>query len=139
MGVDEDPENRDIHEDVKDEVDEDPENKDIPDAVKDEVDDDLKDTVISDHGEDTIRDDDSVKIIVKDDKEIIESEESNFLSIVDRIKNDITTLRTISKEGAKTAANILREVDTEESPAELKATEEKTEADQEVDVSQTTP
>jgi len=154
--VDEDPENSYIHEDVKDEVDEnkiipeavkdevgdDPENKDIPDAVKDEVDDDSKDTVISDHGEDTIRDDDSVKIIVKNDQEIIESEESNFLSIVDRIKNDITTLRTISKEGAKTAANILREVDTEdteESPAELKATEEKTEADQQVDVSQTTP
>ena len=35
-----------------------------------------------------------------------EPQESNFLSIVDRIKNDITTLKTISKQGTTTAVNV---------------------------------
>ena len=142
------PENQDIPESVKDELDVDPVNKDIPEAdksdvnddsnnknipetAKDEVDDDPKNKVISEPVEEKIKEDESDKKII----DVSECDGSNFLSIVDRIKNDITTLRTISKEGAKTAVNILREVDTEDTQdsqnsAELQAAVEKEEHDQ---------
>ena len=53
-------------------------------------------------------------IVTKSDEDNDSSDPVGFLSIVDRIKNDITTLKTISKEGAKIAANILSEGDTQQ-------------------------
>ena len=38
----------------------------------------------------------------------------NFLSIVDRIKSDITTLKTLSKQGTKTSVNIDSDLDQKE-------------------------
>ena len=53
-------------------------------------------------------------IVTKSVEDNDSSDPVGFLSIVDRIKNDITTLKTISKEGAKIAANILSEGDTQQ-------------------------
>ena len=50
-----------------------------------------------------------------------EPQESNFLSIVDRIKNDITTLKTISKQGTTTAVNVyMQQVEKETTKIETK-------------------